>query len=263
MPELPEVNTFQQIFDEAALHQKIQRVDIYDAQIIKNVSGAEFSDLLFKQTFKSSYRQGKYLFGILTSGHSVMMHFGMTGDFKYYNDPDERAKHERFVFVFENGFHLGFDCPRKFAKILYLEDYKAYLKKINLGDDALRIKAETFLNQMTGKTGTIKGFLLKQSNLAGVGNLYADEICFRTKIHPASKIPKLKTAKRKAIFHAMKKILQYGVDRNATYGNYPDNWLWHFRNEGEKGPKGKGIIGRATIAGRTSYFVEGVQKLWV
>ena len=263
MPELPEVNTFQRYFNQAALDQRIARVEVYDDKIIRNVSGVQFVELLSNQSFVDSYRQGKYLFGILDNAHSVLLHFGMTGDLKYYREMEEQPKHERFVFIFENGFRLGFDCPRKFAKIRYLEDHKVYIEKLGLGEDALRISQKEFLTKMRAKTGSIKGFLLNQSNLAGVGNLYADEICYQCKIHPASKVSLLNEAQRLEIFLAMKKILQFGVDRNATYGIYPKNWLWHFREEGSTGPQGKGIMGRAKVAGRTSYFVEGVQRLLI
>ncbi len=121
MPELPEVNTFQRYFDETSLDQKIIKVEVQDDKIIRNVSGATFADLLTNRTFTGSYRRGKYLFGELDNGHHVLLHFGMTGDLKYYSEPEEAPKHERFAFHFENGYRLGFDCPRKFARICYLE----------------------------------------------------------------------------------------------------------------------------------------------
>ncbi len=260
MPELPEVNSFQRYFDETALHQKIVKVKVQDDKIIRNVSGRAFAKYLKGRTFTQSYRQGKYLFGILDNGKSVLLHFGMTGDLKYYSEEEDQPKHERFHFDFGNGFKLGFDCPRKFARILYLEDYQEYIASVNLGEDALRIKEKDFLEKLKGKKASIKGFLLNQKQLAGVGNLYADEICFRTKIHPASKVDQLSAALRKKIYHAMIAILQFGVDRNATYGQYPDDWLWHYRKEGIKGPKKKGIMQSATIAGRTTYWSEGYQK---
>ena len=175
MPELPEVNTFQRYFDGTSLKQKIEEVIVHDDKIIQDIDGLTFAAQLQGRSFIKSYRQGKYLFGELDNEHHVLFHFGMTGDFKYYQDEEEKPKHERFVFLFENGYRLGFDCPRKFAKIRYLEDRAAYLAKIQLGTDALRISKEEFLEKAQGKKASIKGFLLNQKQLAGVGNLYADE----------------------------------------------------------------------------------------
>ena len=139
MPELPEVNTFKKYFDKSALDQKIAQTIVYDDKIIRNMDGTGFEAATLGRTFKSSYRRGKYLFAKLDNDHDILLHFGMTGDLNYYQDEMDRSKYERFVFCFENGFRLGFDCPRKFARILYLEDRDAYINEIQLGPDALEI----------------------------------------------------------------------------------------------------------------------------
>ena len=262
MPELPEVNTFQQYFDKTALKQKIIEVQVHDDKIIRNTTGDDFEEKLTGRTFVSSYRRGKYLFGKLDNNHHVLFHFGMTGDLKYYEDESEQPRHERFVFIFGNGFRLGFDCPRKFARILYLENLEDYIEKVGLGEDALVISETAFFEKMEGRKTSIKGFLLNQKLLAGVGNLYADEILYQTKIHPASKVNALKPRHKKAIFKSMKDILTTAVNRAADYKDYPDDWFFQWRVEGQKAPKGKSIVSIEKIAGRTTYFFEGYQKLY-
>lgn len=262
MPELPEVNTFQRYFDRTALQQRIERVDVHDEAIIRNVSGDVFAERLKNRTFTGSYRQGKYMFGELDNGHSVLLHFGMTGDIKYYSEDEDRPKYERFVFCFDNGFKLGFDDPRKFAKIRYLENRNAYLEEIGLGEDALRISVENFLAQTEGKKSTIKGFLLNQSYLAGVGNLYADEICYQTRIHPASRVDQLSEAQLRDIHQKMQDILKFAVENEAHYKQYPDDWLWQWREVGKSAPEGDGEVRKTKIAGRTTYFCESWQVLY-
>ncbi|MEL6660788.1 MAG: DNA-formamidopyrimidine glycosylase family protein, partial [Bacteroidota bacterium] len=107
MPELPEVHTFQQYFDAAALQQQIMQVEVHDDKIIRNSDGATFADKLAGRTFTGSLRRGKYLFGDLDNGHSVLLHFGMTGDLKLYQEPEEKPRFERFAFVFNDGNRLG------------------------------------------------------------------------------------------------------------------------------------------------------------
>lgn len=255
MPELPEVNTFQRYFDASALHQRIHHVEVHDDKIIRNMDGGEFAERLQGRMFTGSYRRGKYLFGNLDNGHHVLLHFGMTGDIKYYQDPLDRPKHERFAFVFDNGFHLGFDDPRKFARILYLEDLQAYIQSLPLGEDALRISEAEFLTLMTTKKGPLKAFLLNQQYLSGVGNLYADELCYQTHIHPATRIETLSLEQKKLLFHTLQKILNYAVEQRAHYKHYPEDWLWQWRVEGFVPPDGKGVVRKATIAGRTTYFL--------
>jgi len=262
MPELPEVNTFQRYFDGTSLQQKIVEVRVQDDKIIREMSGDAFIEQLTGRTFTGSYRRGKYLFAEIDNGHYLLLHFGMTGDLKYYQEEEERPRHERFAFLFDTGFQLGFDCPRKFARIQYIPDLEAFIAEKKLGEDALVIRQADFLKKMEGKKASIKGFLLDQHQLAGVGNLYADEICYRTKVHPASLVNKIDLPTRKAIFKAMKKILKFAVDMDATYRQYPPDWLWNWREVGGPSPDGKGVMQRAKIAGRTTFFCEERQRLW-
>lgn len=261
MPELPEVNTFKKYFEETSLKKRIVEVLVHDDKIIRNMSGPAFADHLTGRTFNSAYRQGKYLFGELDNGHSILFHFAMTGDFKYYIDPSERPRHERFAFRFTNGDYLGFDCPRKFAKILYLENRSAYLQKIKLGPDALLISEEEFLEKTKGRKGSVKGFLLNQSHLAGVGNLYADEACFQARIHPASRMDKIPKKKKIELFRTLQNVLSQAVNERPYYKDYPDEWLWEkWRADGKLAPDGKSKVGHETIAGRTTFYAKGWQK---
>lgn len=261
MPELPEVNTFQRYFDQTALHHKIEHTEVHDDKIIRNMDGDSFAEALTGRTFTGSYRRGKYLFGNLDNGHHVQLHFGMTGDLKYYEAPEDRPRHERFVFRFDNGYRLGFDCPRKFARIVYVDDLDQYIQDIPLGEDALRISQEAFLSLAEGKKSTLKGFLLNQKYLAGVGNLYADEVCYQTRVHPASRVHKIPRETLQQIHGRLQDILQYAVDQNAYYKAYPEDWLWQWRDEEATAPDGTPVsIDR--IGGRTTYFFEGYQKLF-
>lgn len=260
MPELPEVNTFQQYFDQTTLHQRIEEVLVHDDKIIQQMSGEAFIDKLTHRTFTGSYRRGKYLFGKIDNGHHLLLHFGMTGDLKYYSEEEDRPRHERFAFRFANGYFLGFDCPRKFAKIRYIEDLGAYLAAIGLGEDAQRISEADFLQKMEGKKSSIKGFLLNQSQLAGIGNLYADEICFQTQVHPASIVDHIDLAKRIEIYQKMQEVLQFAIAQKVHYKAYPENWFWEWRKEGATAPHGRGLVESSKIAGRTTYFCPDWQK---
>lgn len=262
MPELPEVNSFKKYFDKTSLHQKVAAVEIYDNTIIRHDNPDYFAENLKGKVFNSSFRRGKYLFPRLDNNHHILLHFGMTGDLQYYSAPEDRTRHERFTIIFENGYRLGFDCPRKFARIMYLPDVKEYIESIGLGPDALEITERAFLDAMKGRKSTIKGFLMDQKVLAGVGNLYADEVCYQTRVHPASITDAISTIKKKAIFHKMKEVLQLAIDKNTYYKYYPEDWFWKWREEGKKGPNGKGVIRSAKIAGRTTYFCSQWQKLY-
>ena len=276
MPELPEVNTYQKYFDAAAVGQTIAAVEVSDDYIIKQVGeltgnttaassqpgvlGVRFAERLSGKTFTGSHRRGKYLFGDLDNGHAVLLHFGMTGDLKLYTDADERPKHERLAFIFRDGQRLGFDDPRKFAKIRYLESREAYVQDIGLGCDALTISRRDFLEQASGRRTALKAFLLNQGAVAGVGNLYADEICYQTRIHPNSSVAGLSPKQLRQVHRAMVDILQTACARDAYYRDYPEDWFWQWRkleHVAQRGP-----VRRMTVGGRTTHWVEGWQRLY-
>ncbi len=262
MPELPEVETFKRYFDKAALQQKILEVEVHDDKIIRNVSGAKFRNLCRGRTFKDSKRIGKYLFGQMDNQEWIQFHFGMTGDILLYNEDELPPRHERFHFQFSDGLRLGFDCPRKFARIVHITSLPEYIIDTKLGVDALEMKLDDFLNLAQGKKSTIKGFLLNQKIIAGIGNLYADEVCYQTKVHPGSKTGSIPLKKQKEIFHSFKKTLRTAVEKAAYYKDYPDDWFWKWRDVGKKPPKGHGKIEISKIAGRTTYCFPKIQKLY-
>ena len=102
---------------------------------------------------------------------------------------------------------------------------------------------------------------MNQKQLAGVGNLYADEVCYQTQVHPGSSVRAIPIEKQKEIFSKMQEVIAYAVDRNAYYKDYPDDWLWQWREKGATAPDG-GTIEQAKIAGRTSYFFPTWQRLY-
>ncbi len=261
MPELPEVNTFKLYFEKHGLNKKIAKVKVSDDKIFRNMTGRRFSQKIKGGTFIGSIRRGKYLFAELDNGHHVLLHFGMTGDLKSYKLKSEIPRHERFRFEFMDGSYLGFDCPRKFARILYLDDLEEYIAESKLGPDALDISLENFVHKAVGKKVSIKGLLLNQKILAGVGNLYADAILYNTRIHPASKSGALDKKKLASIHKEMQSMLSEAIERYAHYKSYPSNWFWDWRVEGNKPKKNYGLVKVTKVAGRTTYYCEGWQKL--
>jgi len=260
MPELPEVNTFKKYFDGTSLHKKISIVNVYDSKIIRNVTEGQFIDHLTGRTFTGSTRRGKYLFGHLDNGHHLLLHFGMTGDIKYYHDPIEKPRWERFSFEFEDEGILGFDCPRKFARIACITDLDQYIESVGLGVDALEVTESDFLAKAKGRKTTIKGFLLNQKILAGMGNLYVDEVCYQTRVHPKSATGKIPKEKLIEMHQKMQEVLHTAIERQAYYKDYPDDWFWKWRKKGAESDKGQITIEK--VAGRTTYAIKGWQKFY-
>ena len=262
MPELPEVHNFKQYFDAAAIGQTIDHVTVHDDKILRNISGPQFADRLKGRMITGSIRRGKYLFTQLDNGHDVLLHFGMTGDLNLYQEDSERGRFERFAYHFADGNTLGFEDPRKFARILYLEDREAYITEVGLGPDALDLEEKYFLDTLKGRKTTLKGILLNQKVVAGLGNLYVDEICYRQRIHPAARVDDLTTKQLKGIYREIMDVMTYATQNAPYYHDYPENWFWHvWRKEGQPDPDTGGEVKIDKVAGRTTYYVVGRQKM--
>ena len=273
MPELPEVEYYRKYFNAAVGTQRITQVVVRDDYVIKQVRdehrGPKVSDAGLSEAFceavraqrvTGTYRQGKYLFVDFDGGDSCLLHFGMTGDLALYSDQDQRPRHERLVFCLEDGNYLSYIDPRKFGKIRYLSSRQAYCEAIGLGPDALVIEERAWLEQAKNRKVAIKAFLLNQHVAAGVGNLYADEVLYQTRIDPRSTLAAVPETKLRRVYRSMQVILQEACERGAQYKQYPDDWFWQWRSKMEIPRRGR--VERGVVAGRTTYWVSPWQRLY-
>jgi len=119
---------------------------------------------------------------------------------------------------------------------------------------------EEFKEAVKRRTAIIKNAFLNQSFIAGIGNIYSDEILFRSKIHPKTKINTLSESKIKELFTSIKDIVKFGIKKQCDLSTYPDNFLIPHRKKEEKCPICKTEITRFEIAGRHGFFCPNCQK---
>ncbi len=186
MPELPSLEIYKHYFDSKALHQTIKEVEIRNQEILINVKSHKLHKAIIGHEFIASKRYGKYLFCQLNNNYYLIIHFGMTGYLKYSqrNSLKNYSKHIRLLIQFINGDKLAFDDTRKFGKIGLTKHPDKFIQKKNLGPDALEINYKTFKEIFKNRKGIIKLLIMNQNFIAGIGNLYADEILYQSKIHP-------------------------------------------------------------------------------
>lgn len=259
MPELPEV-AYQKIYvDSTSLHQKIVKVETGADKIFQSPK-KEFVDALKGNEFVSTVQIGKYLLLELKKSGFLVIHFGMTGKLDFFNH-DEVHKHAQLTLSFESGSKLSFICPRKFGKLFLTESIEAFRKKQNLGTHATEISKTDFQKLFDGKRGSVKTALMDQSFIAGLGNLYVDEMLYQSGIHPKSKCENLSKKKLSKMFEKMVTVLDT-VTKSKTEGNaIPENYLRHHRTEGENCPNGKGKIEMIKVGGRSTYFCPKCQEI--
>ncbi|MFZ0452266.1 MAG: DNA-formamidopyrimidine glycosylase [Ignavibacteriaceae bacterium] len=263
MPELPEVETYRKYLDSTSLHKKIHSIEVTNAKILGKTSSASFKKTLKGTKLKSTKRHGKHLFVELSNRKWITMHFGMTGFLKYYKNNDEAPGHIRILFNFNNGFHLAYNCTRMLGKVDIIDNVEAYLEKKKLGIDPLegKISVKDFYKLFKNRSGSIKAALMNQNILAGIGNIYSDEILFQAGIHPVSNLKRLKEDDLKIIYQKMNMVLKKAVSVNADFEKLPETYLSENRKKDENCPKCSGKIVKKTIGGRSSYFCSKHQKI--
>ncbi len=258
MPELPEVETFKRYLDKTSLKQLIKKIIVTDHRILK-IDESFLKESLLGKKFESSIRHGKYLLVFLNPRYLVM-HFGMTGDLEYYNKKDDPPKYSKVIFQFNTDFNLAYISTRMFGKLDIVDSIEEFIKNKKLGLDAYKMGFEDFKGAVEKRTAIIKNAFLNQSFIAGVGNIYSDEILFRSKIHPKTKINSLHEGKIKELFTNIKDVLKFGIEKQGDLSTYPNQFLIPHRKLEERCPACNTEITRFEIGGRHGFFCPKCQK---
>ena len=260
MPELPDVETFKRYLDATSLHQRIIGVDVRSAYVLKGISARELARRLKARCFESSCRHGKHLFVRADGDLWLRLHFGMTGSLQYLKHQEPAPRHTRVLFAFANAHCLAFEDQRKFGEVGLLKDVDEFLKKRALGPDALDISLPQFKEIFGKHRAAVKTILLNQKLIAGIGNIYADEILFRARVHPATQISSLSGKTVMKLFRATRYILKRAIEANADVALVPKSWLLRHRGKGGKCPGCGRKLRSATIGGRTAWFCAHCQR---
>ncbi|MGB9937831.1 MAG: Fpg/Nei family DNA glycosylase [Methanobacterium sp.] len=260
MPELPEVESFKRYIEKTSLHKKIERVEINSPQQLQNIEVGYLKEKIEKQTFQYAERSGKYLFLHLDNNFWLVLHFGMTGRPKYFSDNKELAYYDRINFHFEDRSKLTFEDPRKFGKIYLTSNMEDFIKEKRLGPDALHIGLEEFKLLFSKKRGSSKSALMNQHVIAGIGNIYSDEILYHAGVHPKTPFYMLSENKISEIFNIMKNVLNVALDMQLQNKGLPNSYIIPHRKKKGKCPNSDTELKTVKISGRTSYYCPDCQK---
>lgn len=254
MPELPDVEVQKRYLDSTSLHQKIESVEVNDPIVLEELTPSALGRALADQSFESTQRHGKHLFAKINDDKWLGLHFGMTGWLKYFKNEEENPKYDQVLFDFKNGYHLAYVVTRKLGRIRVIKSVDDFIEDRELGPDALGLDFHEFHELLAGHRGMIKSTLMNQSILAGLGNVYTDEILFQAKIHPRKKTNKLEEDELRHIFNAMSDVLETAIDCQTDPKQFPDSFITPHRSEEDDCPRCGGKIQRTEVSGRGSYF---------
>jgi formamidopyrimidine-DNA glycosylase len=270
MPELPEVETFKRYLDSTSLHQRVANVEVQDPYVLKCVSARGLARRLKGRRFENSQRHGKHL--LVRAGDDppsprvrraslwLRLHFGMTGSLEYLKDDEVAPKTARVIFHFADNCRLAFDDQRKFGEIELIEDVDEFLRTRGLGPDALEIGLSQFQAIVGKHRGAVKAILMNQRLIAGIGNLYADEILFHARMHPATEAARVSDKDLGRLFRAMREVLDKAINLKTDFNRLPKSWLLTHRGKSGRCPRCGRALKSATIGGRTSWFCANCQS---
>ncbi len=259
MPELPDVEIFRRRFAEYAEGRRIEQLRVRAPELLRGVSARQLASIGKGRTVTATSRHGKNLFARMGDEGWLILHFGMTGDLEVFDR--EEPKWTRLRIDLDQGVRIAFVDMRKFGRIGFTESPDDFVKSARLGPDALGLSLRGFRESLAGRRGAIKPALLDQRVIAGIGNLYADEMLFATKIHPSTPIASLEGAQIEALHRAMKRILDKAIEVKVDFDRLPRSWLLPSRERTGRCPRCKAVLKTATVGGRTSYFCPREQKV--
>ncbi|MFW9823762.1 MAG: Fpg/Nei family DNA glycosylase [Candidatus Thorarchaeota archaeon] len=258
MPELPEVETYKRYLDNTSLKQMIKNVVVSDNRILK-IDEPYLKQSVERKQFETSTRHGKYLL-IFLNPRYLVMHFGMTGDLEYYSKTNEPPKYSKVIFKFVNGNNLAYISTRMFGNLDIVDSIEEFIKTKKLGLDAYKMSLEEFKEAVQKRTAIIKNAFMNQSFIAGIGNIYSDEILFRSKIHPKTKLNSFNESKIEELFANIKEVLKVGIEKQGVLSTYPKNFLIPHRKLHERCPTCNTELTRFEISGRHGFFCPKCQK---
>jgi formamidopyrimidine-DNA glycosylase len=274
MPELPEVETVVRGLRGCIAGKTIKDIGYIAPHLCKlNLRG--FAIRAVGRKIDSIKRVGKNIFINLDDGAVFMVHLRMTGQLLFcaknsLNDPHNHLK----MNFSENGEALIFRDIRKFGHFIYVpaSKKKAWFESMKLGMDALKIDADGFVELLGSKQRMIKPLLLDQSVIAGLGNIYVDEILHRSKVHPKKLSSKIAPRKFRDMYAHMQKILRFSIENmGTTFDSFSgvnsepgrnQNYLLAYNNAGKVCSLcGKRKIKRIVVAQRGTFICTNCQRI--
>ncbi len=273
MPEKPEVITVAKNLERELLNRKIVSCQVYWDNIIAYPSVDEFREKIVNQVIHSITTRGKFIV-LELDDYSLLIHLRMEGKFLFREKLSEVTKHEHVEMVLDNGISWRYHDVRKFGKMYLLPKEDTYLVKplSDLGYEYndTNLTKEYLYQKIHTKSLPIKTVLLDQSIITGIGNIYANEILFSSKINPQRKASSITKKECQSIIESTRIILDKAITLGGTtirsftssegvHGNFQNELMVHGK-EKEPCPKCGSSIIKIQLDGRGTYYCPKCQK---
>ncbi len=292
MPELPEVETIKRVIEPQIKGLVIEKVTVRRPEVVAHPAADAFCSTLTNQVISHMERRGKFLIIVLESGDCIILHLRMTGGLLLTPTDDPEEKHTHIVFRLKNqakqailqkqdapvakgSLELRFSDMRRFGRFWLIpkDETDAYSGIHKLGVEPLTelVTAEYLHTRLGKRKKTIKECLLDQGVVAGIGNIYSDEILFTAGIHPARPAASLNAKEWETLAAVIPERISYFIETNKIsaedylqtkgrdYRNTP--FLQVYGHAGSPCPKCSQTLCRMVIGTRSSVYCPVCQKI--
>ncbi|MDR1522284.1 MAG: DNA-formamidopyrimidine glycosylase [Streptococcaceae bacterium] len=276
MPELPEVEVVRRGLEQYVLGKTIKAVDVLFAGIVDKLEVSQFLKKLQGERIEYVLRRGKFLIFKL-SNYDLISHLRMEGKYEFHKQKEQTInKHVHVIFTFTDETQLWYKDTRKFGRMTLVEkdqalNYKG-LQKLGPEPTDADFSFSVFWEQLAGQKKPIKPLLLEQKLVAGLGNIYVDEVLWKVQIHPKQPGNTLLFKEALALHHAIIEILVQAIKKGGTtIRSYKNAWGEAGRFQSELnvyGQAGKSCvccqkkIKKMQIAKRGTHYCPNCQKIY-
>jgi formamidopyrimidine-DNA glycosylase len=244
MPELPDVEGFKRALAGNALRKTIERVEVSDARILGKLSARTFASRLQGARLVAAHRHGKHLMARIDRGGWLTLHFGLSGALQFAPGRAEAPPFTRVRLDFAGDGCLAYTNKRMIGRVGLAPDASDFIAHERLGPDALErlFDFAAFKAAVQGVKRDVKSVLMDQKIIAGIGNIYSDEILFQARIDPAERMDKLAPGRLKRLFREMRTALE-----TSSGSLLPE------RRKGGRCPRCRSLLKVFKLGGRTAY----------
>lgn len=292
MPELPEVETIRRDLTQHIIGRPVKSVSIVDGTCVRQ-GRLDIRSGLIGRAFAAVDRKGKMLiFSLAKSDFSLLVHLRMTGQFIFRDGASMIAgghslsgggeidwaqlpgKHTRMWLEFSGQARLFFNDVRRFGEMFFVTEPDKEKILSRFGPDVFdgQFTLDIFTRAVARSSASIKSLLLNQTLLSGIGNIYADEICFAARIHPQTPARDLSVQQLQALYRSTVRVIRRSVElRGTTFRDYMDlsgrrgNFFDSLQVYGRGGRDCRrcrqAVVATIKVAGRTTAFCPFCQKI--
>lgn len=252
MPELPDVECFRRSLRNLR-GRRVRAVRVEAPGMLEGLGPDQLARALAGKRFREIGRRGKHLLAGLEGGGALTLQFGMSGRPELLEPGQPEPPYTRLAIALDRGA-LAVADPRKLGHVGFAVDLDEWLRQRELGPDALALPADAFAALLRGSRAGLKSLLMDQRALAGIGNVYSDEILFQARMHPARRARDLTGAEARRLYHCIHAVLETAVDSAAEPERMPPGYLIHYRRKDAHCPRCDTALERLSFSGRHAWI---------